>query len=176
MSPLATLNLGLRYEYYTPLMETNNLQVKWNIDTGVIDPNTTKPYKTHADSILPRVAFTVAPGKWVMRSGFGVFVGPGQTEDQIQPVESDRVSSTISNSFYPVDQNALVANFVNNPNNRSFQPRAYANEYSIPERIYRTPSPCSASCRATCPRRPRMSVARDAICSCAASRTTSSRS
>ena len=136
VSPLATLNLGLRYEYYTPLMETNNLQVKWNIDTGVIDPNTTKPYKTNADSILPRVAFTVAPGKWVMRSGFGIFVGPGQTEDQIQPVESDRVSSTISNSFYPVDQNALVANFVNNPNNRSFQPRAYANEYSIPERIY----------------------------------------
>jgi len=136
VSPLATLNLGLRYEYYTPLTETNDLQVKFNIDTGVIEPNTTRPYKTNADSILPRVAFTVAPGKWVMRSGFGIFVGPGQTEDQIQPVESDRVSSTISNSFYPVDANALVANFVNNPNNRSYQPRAYANEYSIPERIY----------------------------------------
>ena len=132
----ATLNLGLRYEYYTPLTETNDLQVKFNINTGVIDPNTTRPYKTNADSILPRVAFTFAPGKWVMRSGFGIFVGPGQTEDQIQPVESDRISSTISNTSYPVDQNALVANFVNNPNNRSFQPRAYANEYSIPERIY----------------------------------------
>ena len=136
VSPLATLNLGLRYEYYTPLTETNDLQVKFNIDTGVIDPTTTKPYKTNKDSILPRVAFTLAPGKWVMRSGFGIFVGPGQTEDQIQPVESDRISSTISNASFPVDQNALVANFVNNPNNRSFQPRAYANDYSIPERIY----------------------------------------
>ncbi len=136
VSPLATLNLGLRYEYYTPLTERDDLQVKFNIDTGVIEPNTTRPYQTNADSILPRVAFTVAPGKWVMRSGFGIFVGPGQTEDQIQPVESDRISSSISNSSYPVDSNALVANFVNNPNNRSFQPRAYANEYSIPERIY----------------------------------------
>ena len=82
------------------------------------------------------LAFTYAPGKTVFRTGFGMFVGPGQTEDQIQPVESDRVSSTLSNGSFPVDQNALVANFVNNPNNRSFQPRAYANDYSIPERIY----------------------------------------
>jgi hypothetical protein len=136
LSPDATLNLGLRYEYYTPLTETNDLQVKFNIDTGVIDPNTTRPYKTNKDSILPRVSFTYAPGKTVLRTGFGTFVGPGQTEDQIQPVESDRVSSTISNSTFPVDTNALIANFVNTPNNRSYQPRAYSNEYSIPERIY----------------------------------------
>src|SRR6185436_8927647 len=84
----------------------------------------------------PRVSFTYAPGKTVFRTGMGVFVGPGQTEDQIQPVESDRVSSTISNGSFPVDAALLVANFTNNPNNRSYQPRAYANEYTIPERIY----------------------------------------
>jgi hypothetical protein len=67
VSPLATLNLGLRALYYTPLTETHDLQVKFNIDTGVIDPNTTRPYKTTKDSILPRLAFTFAPGKWVMR-------------------------------------------------------------------------------------------------------------
>jgi hypothetical protein len=132
----STLNLGLRYEYYTPLTEIHDLQVKFNIDTGVIDPNTTPPYKTNKDSFMPRLAFTYAPGKTVVRTGFGIFVGPGQTEDQIQPVESDRISSTISNSSFPVDQSALVANFVNNPKNRSFQPRAYANDYSIPERVY----------------------------------------
>ena len=136
VSPASTLNLGLRYEYYTPLTEIHDLQVKFNIDTGAIDPNTTRPYKTNKNSVAPRLAFTYAPGKTVLRTGFGIFVGPGQTEDQIQPVESDRVSSTISNGSFPVDQNALIANFVNNPNNRSFQPRAYANDYSIPERIY----------------------------------------
>ena len=136
VSPASTLNLGLRYEYYTPLTEIHDLQVKFNIDTGAIDSNTTRPYKTNKNSVAPRLAFTYAPGKTVLRTGFGIFVGPGQTEDQIQPVESDRVSSTISNGSFPVDQNALIANFVNNPNNRSFQPRAYANDYSIPERIY----------------------------------------
>ena len=35
-------------------------------------------------------------GKTVFRAGFGMFVGPGQTEDQIQPIESDRISSTLS--------------------------------------------------------------------------------
>ena len=136
LSPQATLNLGLRYEYYTPLTEVHDLQVKFNIDTGVIDPNTTTPYVTKKNNLLPRLAFTYAPGKTVFRTGFGMFVGPGQTEDQIQPVESDRVSSTLSNSSFPVDPNAHVANYVNNQNNRTNQPRAYANEYSIPERIY----------------------------------------
>src|SRR5262249_2760128 len=88
------------------------------------------------NNVAPRVSVTYAPGKTVFRSGFGVFVGPGQTEDQIQPIESDRISSTISNASFPVDGNALVAAFNTNPNNRSYQPRAYANDYSIPEKVY----------------------------------------
>src|SRR6185503_9439673 len=131
-----TLNFGVRYDYYTPLTEADNLIVKFNIDTGVIDPNTTPLYQSHKNNVQPRVSFTYAPGRTVLRTGFGMFVGPGQTEDQIQPVESDRVSSTISNAAYPVDSALLVANFTSNPNNRSYQPRAYANEYTIPERIY----------------------------------------
>jgi carboxypeptidase family protein len=136
LMPNATLNYGLRYDYYTPLREANDLIVKFNIDTGVLDPNTTTLYRSKKNSFQPRVSFTYAPGHTVFRSGFGVFVGPGQTEDQIQPVESDRISSTISNSSFPVDTSLLVSTFVNNPNNRSYQPRAYANEYTIPERIY----------------------------------------
>ena len=131
-----TLNYGLRYEYYTPLREANNEIVKFNIDTGAIDPNTTPEYFSKKDNVEPRVSLTYAPGKTVFRSGFGIFVGPGQTEDQIQPVESDRISSTLSNVSFPIDQSALVAAFTGNPNNRSFQPRAYANDYSIPERVY----------------------------------------
>ena len=131
-----TLNYGLRYEYYTPLREANNNIVKFNIDTGVIDPNTTPEYISKKDNFEPRISLTYAPGKTVFRTGFGIFVGPGQTEDQIQPVESDRISSSVSNTTFPLDQNALVAAFTNNPNNRSYQPRAYANEYSIPEKVY----------------------------------------
>jgi hypothetical protein len=132
-----TFNYGVRYDYYTPLKERDNLLVKFNIDTGAIDPNTTPLYESKKNNIQPRLSMTYAPGNTVLRAGVGIFVGPGQTEDQLQPVESDRVSSTISNSgAFPIDQNLLVANFVNNPDNRSFQPRAYSNDYTIPERVY----------------------------------------
>ena len=136
MAQALTLNAGVRYEYYTPLTEQDHLQVKFNIDTGKIDPNTTKPYHTKANNVLPRLSMTWAPKKTVFKGGFGVFVGPGQTEDQIQPVESDRVSSTVSNVAFPVDTAAIVSGFAANVNTRSYQPRAYANEYTIPERVY----------------------------------------
>ncbi len=132
----ATLNYGMRYDYYTPLREANDLIVKFNIDTGVIDPNTTPLYKSRKNNFQPRLSFAYAPGRTVFRTGVGMFVGPGQTEDQIQPVESDRISSTLSNASFPVDTALLVSNFTNNPNNRSYQPRAYSNQYTIPERIY----------------------------------------
>jgi len=131
-----TLNYGLRYEYYTPMREANDLIVKFNIDTGAIDPNTSRLFTSKKNNFEPRVSLAYAPGRTAFRSGFGVFVGPGQTEDQIQPIESDRVSSTISNASFPIDANALVSAFASNPNNRSYQPRAYANDYSVPEKVY----------------------------------------
>lgn len=135
--PNLTLNLGLRYDYYTVLREQNNNIVKFNVDTGVIDPSTTPEYKSKKNNFQPRASLTFSPSsKTVVRGGFGIFVGPGQTEDQIQPVESDVIRTTISGGAFPLDLNALRANFINNPNNRSYQPRAYANEYTIPERVY----------------------------------------
>ena len=141
VSPKATLNYGLRYDYYAPLHETDNRIVKFNIDNGRLDPDTTPFYKSLKTNWQPRIAATYTPmGKTVIRGGFGIFVGPGQTEDQIQPVEAERISTTLSagapGAAYPVDANLIRANFINNPNNRSYQPRAYANEYSLPERVY----------------------------------------
>ncbi len=134
-----TLNYGLRYEYYTPMTEANNGVVKFNIATGQLDPNTTPFFEARKNSFQPRVSATWAPGKTVFRAGFGTFVGPGQGEDQIQPIESDRVSTTVSTGAllaFPINKDSLVANFTSNPNNRSYQPRAYAPEYNIPERVY----------------------------------------
>ena len=135
-----TLNYGLRYEYYTPLKERDDLIVKFNIETGQIEPNTTPLHGSKKDSIQPRLSATYALGsRTVLRGGYGMFVGPGQGEDLIQPIESDRVSTTLSSGpflAYPINQDLLVANFVNNPNNRSYQPRAYAQEYAIPEKVH----------------------------------------
>src|SRR5262249_25882507 len=74
--------------------------------------------------------------KTVIRGGFGIAVGPGQVEDQIQPTESDRIQTSITGGAYPVDPAALTANFINNPNNPQYQPRAYLPDYTIPEKIY----------------------------------------
>jgi hypothetical protein len=75
----------------------------------------------------------------VIRGGFGINYGPGQLEDQIQPIESDRISSTLSNvnGAFPANIPLIVANFANNPTNRQYQPRAYDRaNYLVPERIY----------------------------------------
>ena len=141
-----TLNLGLRYEYYTPLREKDNRQILFDIVTGVLRDPTGDPLISSKTNFGPRVAATWSPnpkatgffggGRTILRGGFGIYYGPGQTEDQIQPIESNRISSTISGGAFPQDTNAIIANFINNPNNRSYQPRAYATDYTIPEKIY----------------------------------------
>jgi hypothetical protein len=139
VSPKLTLNLGVRYDYYTPLHEARELEVNFDAIDGRILPQGGTVLKGKKDSLQPRVSFAFTPsrsGKTVVRGGFGILVGPGQVEDQIQPIESDRISSTITGGSFPVDTAALTANFLNNPNNRSYQPRAYLPEYTIPEKVY----------------------------------------
>jgi hypothetical protein len=138
-SPKFTVNYGMRYDYYTPLQERDNLIVKFNIDTGRIDPSTTPLYASKKNNFQPRVSMSFAPtDRTAIKAGFGIMVGPGQTEDQIQPVESDRISTTLSTGTlqYPMNLDVLRANFTTTPTNRQYQPRAFANDYTIPERVY----------------------------------------
>ncbi len=147
--PGLTLSYGLRYEYYAPLRERNNGQVLFDINTGQLRPSNEAAFKSSKNNFGPRVALTYSPnasgdgffggGKSVFRGGVGIYYGPGQTEDQIQPIESDRVSSTVSSGAllaFPANIPAIVANFAANPTNRQYQPRAYSSNYQIPERVY----------------------------------------
>ena len=149
IKPNLTVNYGLRYEYYTPLREDKDRQVVFDIDKGIILPNDTTVYKALKTNFAPRVSLAWSPnprgtgmfggGKTVVRGGFGINYGPGQIEDQIQPIESDRISSTLSNvtNAFPANIAAIVANFSANPNNRNYQPRAYDRaNYKVPERIF----------------------------------------
>jgi hypothetical protein len=148
LRPNVTLNYGLRYEYYTPLREAQNRQILFDINTGQLRDSSQDPLRSKKDNFAPRIALTWSPnpggagffggGRTVLRGGFGIFYGPGQTEDQIQPIESNRISSSISNvtNAFPQDPAVIAAFFLNNPNNRQYQPRAYAPEYTIPEKVY----------------------------------------
>jgi Carboxypeptidase regulatory-like domain/TonB dependent receptor len=140
VSPKVTLNYGLRYDYYAPLHERDDRIVKFNIYTGQLDPDTTPFYKTKKTNFQPRVSSTWAMNdKTVLRGGVGIFVGPGQTEDQIQPIEAERISTSLSSGpllLYPVDVAGIRSNFTSNPGNRAYQPRAYDNNYTLPEKVY----------------------------------------
>jgi hypothetical protein len=148
LSPAFTLNYGLRYEYYTPLREDRNLQVLFDVNTGQLRDPSEAAFKSSKHNFGPRVALAWSPnpegkgffggGRTVLRGGFGIYYGPGQTEDQIQPIESDRISSTLSNvnNAFPQDPTTLINSFLTSPNTRAYQPRAYAPEYEIPERVY----------------------------------------
>jgi len=146
IKPNLTLNYGLRYEYYTPLREANDRQILFDIITGKLRDSSEDPLHSSKTNFGPRVGLSWSPnpagkgffggGKTVLRGGFGIYYGPGQTEDQIQPIESNRISSTLSNVTFPQDPVVIAAAFLSNPNNRQYQPRAYAPEYTIPEKVY----------------------------------------
>ena len=103
IKPNLTLNYGLRYEYYTPLREKDNRQILFDIVTGVLRDPSGDPLHSSKTNFGPRVALTWSPnpsasgffggGKTVLRGGFGIYYGPGQTEDQIQPIESNQFNA-----------------------------------------------------------------------------------
>lgn len=142
IKPNLTLNYGLRYEYYGVMHEAKNRAVVFQALTGKLLPPNTQWYDSSPYNFGPRLALSWSPqrfgNKTVFRVGAGYYYGPGQTEDQLQPAESDRISTTISAGsllVYPLDVATVRSTYdVNNPN-LQFQPRAYAPDYHIPEKI-----------------------------------------
>ena len=147
--PNLTINYGLRYEYYSPLHEDRNLFVLFNADTGKIAcgttpgcdlPNTTPWYHSKKTNFGPRLAISWSPEKFidktVFRVGAGYYYGPGQTEDQVQPIDSDRASRTLtSNIAWPINPAQVLAGYNINDPNLGYQPRAYGNGYTLPEKV-----------------------------------------
>ena len=137
LSSNVTLSYGVRYEYYSPLREVNNLNVQFDINTGKLFPTDHSFYQGVKTNFGPRAGISYSPTpKMAIRSGFGIFYGPGQTEDLLQPIESDLINTVVNGGGYPIDVAAVRANFIANANNRSFTPRAYSPDYKVPERIY----------------------------------------
>ncbi len=132
-----TLNYGMRYEYYSPLLEARRSHRSVRSKNRDALPCDHTPYVAVKTNFGPRVGLSYSPTtKTALRGGFGIFYGPGQTEDLIQPIESDLINTVITGGAYPLDVAATRNNFINNPNNRAFAPRAYSADYKVPERIY----------------------------------------
>jgi hypothetical protein len=142
--PNLTLSYGLRYEYYSPLHESNDKVLWFDVPTGTLIPNYTKDWYTmKTTNFGPRFGLSWSPeksaNKTVFRVGGGIYYGPGLTEGQTQPGVNDRINRTITSGpllTYPDTPTTFLSNYNINDPNLQFQPRAYLPGYAIPEQIF----------------------------------------
>lgn len=137
--PNVVLSYGLRYEFYSANREENDRAVLFDAATGRLMPPGTELYKTSKSNFGPRLGFTWTPealgGKTVIRGGSGLYYGPGQYEDLIQPIESNvfRSSQSIAAGLTTTTSNTVST--IGGIQTR-FTPRAYdVNGYIVPERV-----------------------------------------
>jgi hypothetical protein len=108
--PNLTLNLGLRYEYYSVVHEVKDRARVFALECGGFCPAGTPFYEPDHDNFAPRLGLAWAPkvfnDKTVIRAGYGIFYGPGQNDDVFAAIDSsaDRISldrSQAPNLSYP---------------------------------------------------------------------------
>ena len=153
LSSRLTLNLGVRYEYTTPVFDVNNRLANFDTATnslvfaqsgGIEDRSTVNPDR---NNFGPRIglAYQVAP-KSVIRTGYGIFytledagyhvwannppfvISIGLTSDQINP----STSPTPSMGFPPVNAGAtLNGRFLNVTARPTNFPAAYSQQWNM---------------------------------------------
>ena len=127
VTPTLTLNLGLRYEFYSVSHEILNRSAVVDIKgCGGFCPKGTPYYEPNTKDFGPRVGLAWAPsifhGKTTIRSGFGIYYGGNQNDDFSDPAESAVPRYSLSSSDFPGLAYPLVA-FLD-PKNQLFSPKA----------------------------------------------------
>src|SRR5499433_3827372 len=127
VTPTFTLNLGLRYEYYSVTHEILNRSAVVDIQgCGGFCPPGTPYYDPNTKDFGPRVGIAWAPsvlhGKTVIRTGYGIYNGGNQNDDFSDPAESAVPRFSLSSSDFPGLSYPLVA-FLD-PKNQLFTPKA----------------------------------------------------
>jgi len=113
VTPQLTINIGLRYEYYTVAHEIlDRAAVVDIVGCGGFCPKGTPFYDPNPRDFGPRFGLAWAPaalnGKTVFRTGYGIYYGGNQNDDFSDPMESavpryHVTSDDIPNLSYPVD-------------------------------------------------------------------------
>jgi outer membrane receptor protein involved in Fe transport len=127
VTPNLTLNLGLRYEYYTVAHEILNRSAVVDIaGCGGFCPKGTPYYAPNTKDFGPRIGLAWAPaflhGKTTIRSGFGIYYGGNQNDDFSDPAESAVPRYSLTSSDFPGLAYPLIA-FLD-PKNQLFSPKA----------------------------------------------------
>ena len=122
-----TLNLGLRYEFYSVNHEIHNRSAVVDIKgCGGFCPPGTPYYDPNTKDFGPRIGLAWAPaflhGKTTIRSGFGIYYGGNQNDDFSDPAESYVPRYSLSSSDFPALAYPLTA-FLD-PKNQLYSPKA----------------------------------------------------
>jgi hypothetical protein len=84
-----TLELGLRYDFYSVVKEKNQLAKPFFIEDNAFSADPDNFYDADRNNFSPRLSAAYEINdKTAVRAGFGFFYGPGQFEDRIQPIEN----------------------------------------------------------------------------------------
>ena len=84
-----TFELGLRYDFYSPVKEKNSNSKPFFVEENNFGADPDNFYNADKNNFAPRLSAVYRiDDKTVFRTGFGLFYGPGQFEDRIQPIEN----------------------------------------------------------------------------------------
>ena len=84
-----TLELGLRYDYYSVVKEKDDLARPFFVEENNFGAVGDGFYDADKNNFSPRLSAAYQLNdKTAIRAGFGLFYGPGQFEDRIQPIEN----------------------------------------------------------------------------------------
>ncbi len=131
VTPRLTLNLGLRYEFYSVVHELDNHSAVVDITgCGGFCPPGTPYYSPNTKDFGPRVGIAWAPGflhgKTTIRTGYGIYYGANQNDDYSDPAESFVPRYSLTNADFPALSFPLTA-FLN-PANQLYSPKAIARD------------------------------------------------
>jgi carboxypeptidase family protein/TonB-dependent receptor-like protein len=126
-----TLNLGLRYEYYSVAHEILDRSAVVDIvGCGGFCPKGTPYYDPNPRDFGPRIGIAWAPSvfhsKTVIRTGYGIYYGGNQNDDFSDPAESAVPRFSLNSDDFPDLSFPLVA-FLD-PANQLFSPKAIARD------------------------------------------------
>lgn len=133
-----TLDLGLRYDFYSVVREKDGRAKPFFVEDNAFSSDPDNFYDPDKNNFSPRLSAAYElTQKTALRAGFGLFYGPGQFEDRIQPIENfierRRVQAAdISNNglVYPVDANVL-GNFLSVRGYTHRRPDEYNMQYGL---------------------------------------------
>jgi hypothetical protein len=117
--PNLTINAGLRWEYYSVINEAHGRERVFDLERcHGICPTGTPAYFPNYLNFDPRFSLAWSPdrlhGKTVIRTGFGIYHGAAQNDDENQPLESDTFRTVVNppaGMSFPIDPLLASATF-----------------------------------------------------------------